>query len=111
MAKQHTKAPRVTIQEVAHAAGVDRSTVSRVFNQPERLRKETVLNVKSVARKLGYSPNPAARALRTGRNENIALIVPDLTNPFMPRTSAVNEKKSKGRVRGSGGRKPSENAS
>ena len=35
----------------------------------------------------------------------------DLTNPFMPRTSAVNEKKSKGRVRGSGGRKPSENAS
>ena len=84
MATQHTKAPRVTIQEVAREAGVDRSTVSRVFNQPELLRKETVLKVKSVARKLGYSPNSAARALRTGRNENIALIVPDLTNPFMP---------------------------
>ena len=84
MATQYTKAPRVTIQEVAREAGVDRSTVSRVFNQPELLRKETVLKVKSVALKLGYSPNSAARALRTGRNENIALIVPDLTNPFMP---------------------------
>ncbi len=84
MPAKYTKSPRVTIQQVASEAGVDRSTVSRVYNQPDLLRSETVAKVKAVARKLGYSPNSAARALRTGRNENIALIVPDLTNPFMP---------------------------
>ena len=37
-----------------------------------------------VARELGYSPNHTARALSTGRPANIALIVPDLINPFIP---------------------------
>lgn len=78
------KPPRVTILQVAKAAGVDRSTVSRVYNRPELLRADTISKVKSVAAKLGYAPHPAARALRTGRSENIALIVSDLTNPFMP---------------------------
>ena len=84
MSGKHIKTPRVTIQQVAREAGVDRSTVSRVYNQPELFRSETVAKVKSVAHRMGYSPNSAARALRTGRNKNIALIVPDLTNPFMP---------------------------
>jgi LacI family transcriptional regulator len=75
---------RVTIQQVAEEAGVNRSTVSRVFNKPEILMEETVRKVRAVAERLGYSPNSAARALRTGRNSNIALVVPDLTNPFMP---------------------------
>ena len=94
MEPQNTKLPRVTIQEVAREAGVDRSTVSRVFNQPGLLREKTVLRVKSVARRLGYSPNSAARALRTGRNENIALIVPDLTNPFMPPIALAVQKEA-----------------
>lgn len=94
MQSQNTKLPRVTIQEVAREAGVDRSTVSRVFNQPELLREQTVLRVRSVAQRLGYSPNSAARALRTGRNENIALIVPDLTNPFMPPIALAVQKEA-----------------
>lgn len=88
------KTSPVTIQQVAKAAGVDRSTVSRVFNQPELLRSETVTNVKAVARELGYWPNSTARALRTGRNENIALVVPDLTNPFMPPIALAVQKEA-----------------
>ena len=94
MELRNKKSPRVTIQEVAREAGVDRSTVSRVFNQPQLLRENTVLTVKSVAKRLGYSPNSTARALRTGRNENIALIVPDLTNPFMPPIALAVQKEA-----------------
>lgn len=88
---------RVTIQQVAEAAGVNRSTVSRVFNNPDILLEETVRNVREVARKLGYSPNAAARALRTGRNSNIALVVPDLTNPFMPPIALAVQKEAAAR--------------
>ena len=94
MVAKRSKQQRVTIQQVALVAGVDRSTVSRVFNQPELLRSETVVKVKSVARKLGYLPNSTARALRTGRNENIALVVPDLTNPFMPPIALAVQKEA-----------------
>ena len=94
MEPRKTKLPRVTIKEVAREAGVDRSTVSRVFNQPSLLRENTVLKVRSVAQRLGYSPNSAARALRTGRNENIALVVPDLTNPFMPPIALAVQKEA-----------------
>ena len=94
MELRNKKSPRVTIQEVAREAGVDRSTVSRVFNQPQLLRENTVLTVKSVAKRLGYSPNSTARALRTGRNENIALIVTDLTNPFMPPIALAVQKEA-----------------
>lgn len=88
------KSSRVTILQVAEAAGVDRSTVSRVYNQPEMLREATIERVKSVAMELGYSPNPAARALRTGHIENISLIVPDLTNPFIPPIALAVQKES-----------------
>ncbi|WIY52083.1 LacI family DNA-binding transcriptional regulator [Devosia sp. YIM 151766] len=75
---------RPTIGEVALAANVARSTVSRAFSQPERLTTETVERVLSVARRLGYTPNPVAQALSTGRSRNVALIVPDVANPFFP---------------------------
>lgn len=72
----------VTIKHVADAAGVSRATVSRVFSQPQLLNAQTAEHVKEVAEKLGYVPNQTARALSTGRAGNIALIVPDIANPF-----------------------------
>lgn len=74
----------VTISQVAEAAGVARSSVSRAFSRPGVLLPETVERIKSVARELGYAPNHTARALSTGRHGNIALIVPDVANPFFP---------------------------
>jgi LacI family transcriptional regulator len=79
------KRGRVTIREVAEAAGVDRSTVSRAFTRPQMIRPETTEHVLAVAKRLGYSPNRLARALSTGRAANLALVVHDLTNPFIPR--------------------------
>ncbi len=75
---------QVTIGDVAAAAGVSRSTVSRAFGNPDLLSPATVTAVRAVAERLGYSPNPAARALSTGRFGNIAVVVPDIANPFFP---------------------------
>lgn len=74
----------VTIRQVADAAGVARSSVSRAFTKPEMLSPATVAKVREVAAALGYAPNHTARALSTGRHGNIALIIPDVANPFFP---------------------------
>src|SRR5690606_20676084 len=74
----------VTIRDVAAAAAVSRSTVSRAFTRPQLLSPETVRHVLAVAARLGYVGNQAARALSTGRFGNIAVVVPDIANPFFP---------------------------
>lgn len=76
--------PKVTISQVAKAAGVDRSSVSRAFTRPELLSRTTVDRILETAREMGYVPNYTARALSTGRHANVALIVPDVANPFFP---------------------------
>jgi LacI family transcriptional regulator len=73
-----------TISQVAKAAGVARSSVSRAFTRPQMLSAETVGRIKAAAESLGYVPNHTARALSTGRHGNVALIVPDVANPFFP---------------------------
>jgi LacI family transcriptional regulator len=76
------KAP--TIKVVAAAAGVSTSTVSRVFSRPHLLKESTVAHVTDVATRLGYVPHHAAWALSTGRLGMIAVVVPDIANPFFP---------------------------
>ena len=72
----------VSIDDVAEAAGVHRSTVSRAFSRPDAVRTATREHVLRVAAGLGYSMNPLAQALRRGSSNLIPLIVPDITNPF-----------------------------
>jgi len=74
----------VTISDVAKAAGIARSSVSRAFTRPAMLSAETVKRIMEAAERLGYVPNHTARALSTGRHGNLALIVPDVANPFFP---------------------------
>jgi DNA-binding LacI/PurR family transcriptional regulator len=74
----------VTIHDVAKAAAVSPSTVSRAYTMPELLRADTRERVLAAAQALGYQPNKAARGLITGRTGNIGVIVPDLSNPFFP---------------------------
>ena len=60
-------ATRPTIRDVADAAGVSVSTVSRVYTQPELFREETRARVHAAAERLHYVPNRSATALTTGR--------------------------------------------
>ncbi|MCW4463858.1 LacI family transcriptional regulator [Sphingomonas sp. BT-65] len=71
-----------TIIDVAAVAGVSTATVSRVLSQPERVAEATRQRVLEVVQSLGYSPNVAARTLRTLRAAKILLTVPDISNPF-----------------------------
>ena len=80
-APQRNRPKPVTIHDVARAAGVGISTVSRAFGNPGRVNPLTRQHVLQVARQVGYRPNPVAQALESGRTNTIALIVPDITNP------------------------------
>jgi LacI family transcriptional regulator len=70
-----------TIYDVAEAAGVATSTVSRAFSTPSRVSARTRERVLAVAAELGYRPNPHARALLSGRSHTVAMVVSDITNP------------------------------
>lgn len=77
-----TRSP--TIRQVAADAGVSASTVSRAFSRPGMLMPATVSRIMEVAERLGYEPNFTARALSTGRAGTLAIVVPDIANPFFP---------------------------
>jgi len=72
----------VRLRDVAAAAGVDASVVSRVLSEDARLsiRPETRQRVLDAVARLDYRPNTAARTLKTARTMAIGMIVPDLAN-------------------------------
>ncbi|WP_199521020.1 LacI family DNA-binding transcriptional regulator [Jiangella anatolica] len=74
---ESTRPDPPTLQTVAAAAGVSRSTASRAINGEPRVSPETVEAVQRAVRELGYSPNPAARTLVTRRTGSVALVVPE----------------------------------
>jgi LacI family transcriptional regulator len=78
-----TKDRRVTLVDVAKAAGVDKAVVSRVVNDDPTLviRPETRERVKAAIADLGYRPNLAARSLRTAQARSLGLVIPDFSNP------------------------------
>jgi DNA-binding LacI/PurR family transcriptional regulator len=68
-------AERVTLQTIADALGVSRTTVSNAYNRPDQLAPELRRKVLEVAQELGYAgPDPAARRLRSGRRGAIGLM-------------------------------------
>ncbi|MFA6574350.1 MAG: LacI family DNA-binding transcriptional regulator [Nocardioides sp.] len=62
-----------TLADVAELAGVSRQTVSNAVNNPELLRADTLVRVQEAIEELGYSPNRAARNLRTRASHLIGL--------------------------------------
>ncbi len=79
MSPENVKRP--TIYDVAREAGVATSTVSRALSNPDRVNARTREHIVEVAERLGYSTNPLARALPSGRTQTLALFVADITNP------------------------------
>jgi len=75
-----------TLRDVAAAAGVHPATASRALNPSTRLlvSEDTAQRVLAAASRLGYSPNPVARSLRTRRSNTVGVLIPDLNNPLFP---------------------------
>jgi LacI family transcriptional regulator len=73
---------KVTIKDVARLSGVSPMTVSRVINASERVRPDTRRRVEEAISALGYVPSRLARGLSRQRTGTLALIVPDVANPF-----------------------------
>jgi LacI family transcriptional regulator len=72
-----------TLRDVAAAAGVDVSTVSKVLNGGSRIRvrPDTRERILQEAERQNYRPNALARSLRSGRTGALGMLFPDLTNP------------------------------
>ena len=73
----------VTIEDVALLAKTSPSTVSNVLNgRLDRMRPETRDRIQRAMAQLGYTPNQAARQLKTGQAPILGLVVPSVANPF-----------------------------
>jgi DNA-binding LacI/PurR family transcriptional regulator len=75
----------VKLRDVARAAGVSPSAVSRSFTEGAPIAAETRARVLATAARLGYRPNRLAASLTTGRTRLVGLIADDFANPFFPR--------------------------
>lgn len=71
-----------TIQEVARAAGVAPSTVSRYLNGQLRVSPATEARMLDAVRDLGYVPNAQARNLARRRSGVVGFVVPEISNPY-----------------------------
>jgi LacI family transcriptional regulator len=80
---------KITINDVASAAGVSRQTVSRALNDKGEIDGETKQRVLDAARELGYRPSRFARGLVRPDTTSIGLVIPDLLNPFFTEVAAA----------------------
>lgn len=82
---------RPTLHDVAKAAGVGATTVSRVINGGRYVAPEMLARIQRVMAELGYQPNEAARSLKSERSRTIGLIIPSITDPFFAQFAEVAE--------------------
>lgn len=80
-----------TIKDVSKLAGVSVATVSRLLNQSGYVSKEAETAVMSAIQKLNYKPNNIARSLAGKKTGAVALMVPDILNPFFPEIARAAE--------------------
>src|ERR1700674_3421768 len=75
----------VTLKDLARRANVHPSTISRVANHDPGLRiaTDTRLRIEALLRETGYRPNGIARGLTLRQTNVLAVVIPDVTNPFL----------------------------
>jgi LacI family transcriptional regulator len=84
---------KVTVRDVARAAGVSITTVSRVLNNPDLVASEKQDAVQRALQSLDYIPNQLARSLISRQSKAIGLVVPTISNPvFAPTIEAIERK-------------------
>lgn len=75
----------VDLRTVAARAGVSVSTASRALSRPELVSSSTARRVQHIAAALGYAPNAAGVALRSGRYAELTIMLHNLANPLFAR--------------------------
>jgi len=84
---------KATVKDVARAAGVSITTVSRVLNNPGLVALDKQDAVQRALRSLDYIPNQLARSLISRRSKAIGLVVPTISNPvFAPTIGAIERR-------------------
>jgi LacI family transcriptional regulator, gluconate utilization system Gnt-I transcriptional repressor len=78
--KKSRSTGRITLDDVARVAGVSPITVSRALRGERAVAADLVDRVMQASKKLGYTPDPAARALASQRSNHIAILIPKLSN-------------------------------
>jgi LacI family transcriptional regulator len=87
-----TKGSRVTIHDLAKAAGVSVSTVSKALNDNGRMADETRARIKRIAAEIGFRPNALARGLLSNRSFTIGLLTNDTYGRFtLPVMAGISE--------------------
>ena len=82
MGRREKVPQRVTIKQVAQAAGVSVATVSRVMSGSTTVNAEMAERVRQVAEELGYQPNSSAQGLVSGMHRCVGVVLPDLSNTY-----------------------------
>ena len=87
-------AARVTIEDVARAAGASVATVSRALRDQPEVSAQTRRRIIRTARRLGYVPNRAARSLVVRATQTLGLLIPDATDPIHGQVATGFEQES-----------------
>ncbi len=74
---------QVSIVDIAAAAGVAPSTVSRALQDHPRISPARRAQIKALAEQMGYRPNQVARSLVTGRSCTLGVVITEVTDPFV----------------------------
>ena len=74
---------RVSIKDIAEAAGVSHSTVSRALSNSPLVKAETKTRIQRLAREMGYTPDAIARSLVTQHTRTVGVVVTTITDPFV----------------------------
>lgn len=75
----------VSIQDIAEAAGVSHSTVSRALHDNPLIRPELRSRIQQLAREMGYTPNAVAQSLKGQRTNTVGLVITSIADPFLAR--------------------------
>lgn len=86
-----------SLKDVAEAAKVSKTTVSRYLNGSLALPRKTAGAIDAAIHQLNYVPNPHARRLSRGRSDTIALVVPEISSPFFATLVAAVEEEADSR--------------
>jgi DNA-binding LacI/PurR family transcriptional regulator len=75
----------VSIQDIAGAAGVSHSTVSRALNNSPLISPEVRQRIHELAEAMGYTPNAVAQSLKSQRTNTVGLVITSIADPFLGR--------------------------